>query len=423
MLRKMQISKREKVLLFVLLVAVILFGYYNYVYLNQSAKVQTLKEEKQKLDTKLRTLNAHINSIQSRESDIKILNSKIQDKSKLLYPVIAQEKIIVELDNLMSKSNVTGTIGFSEAAVQPLEEKKQEQKKIENSSLQQLVDLYNSISKDSTKGSVAPQATVQPKPQTNAQANSQTSANPNKVEQMKVTLAFRGSYSNVIKFIENIESHTKKLAINKLNLSQSAKDEVSGTFEIEFYAVPKLSNEDEEYMKWSYNNSYGKSNPFDGGSAVSFSSTIEDSSIVKKDPYDFVMSVRSISSDLPTIMLGRANDSARNTYVYADSNSNENVEIYLTKKDDKYFYKYKTSKGTYPMQFAGEGIEFKPGSGSIGLKVYSNRKTTDSDKAGANIKIVNNTDKVVNVSVENDDNASPRVNITGEGSSVDVKKN
>jgi type IV pilus assembly protein PilO len=176
-------------------------------------------------------------------------------------------------------------------------------------------------------------------------------------------------------------------------------------------------------MKWNYSDSYGKTNPFDGGSAVSFSSTIENSSVVKKDPYDFVMSVRSISSDLPTVMLGRANDSARDTYVYADSNSIENVEIYLTKKDDKYYYKYKASKGTYPIQFNGEGIEFKPGSGSIGFKIFSNRRTTDSDKAGANIKIVNNTDKVVNVSVENDDNTSPRVNIAGEGSSVDVKKN
>jgi type IV pilus assembly protein PilO len=416
MLRKM--SKREKVLLYILLIIVILFGYYNYVYLKQSTKVQALKEERQKLDTKLSTLNAQINSIQSRESDLKILNSKIQDKSKLLYPFIAQEKIIVELDDLMARSKITGTISFSEAAVQPLEDKKQEQKKAESSSLQPLVDQYNIISKDSTKAGTAPQAAAQPK----TQANAQPAASQNKVEQMKVTLSFRGSYDNVISFIQNVETHPKKLVINKISLSQSAKDEVSGTCDIEFYAVPKLSNEDEQYMKWNYSDSYGKTNPFDGGGAVSINSTIEGSSVVKKDPYDFVMSVRSISSDLPTIMLGRANDSARDTYVYGDSNSVENVEIYLTKKDDKYYYKYKASKGTYPMQFSGEGIDFKPGSGSIGLKIYSNRRTADSDKAGANIKIVNNTDKVVNVSIENDDNTAPRVNITGEGSSVDVKR-
>lgn len=412
-------SKREKVLLYILLVIVILFGYYNYIYLKQSAKVLGLREERQKLETKLNMLNSQINSIQNRESDLKVLNTKIQDKSMTLYPVIAQEKIIVELDQLMTKSNVTGNLSFTEPAIQQIVESKQNSPKAEVSSLQSLVDQFDTITKDTSKANASSQAAAQSK----AMINGHNTAALSKAELMRVTLSFRGSYANTISFIQNIENHIKKVAINKVILSQSAKDEVTGSFELEFYAVPKLSNEDEEYMKWSYSNSYGKSNPFDGGSAVSFSSTIEDSSIVKKDPYDFVMSVRSISSDLPTIMLGRANDSARNTYVYADSNSNENVEIYLTKKDDKYFYKYKTSKGTYPMQFTGEGLEFKPGSGSIGLKVYSNRKTADSDKAGANIKIVNNTDKVVNVSVENDDSASPRVNITGEGSSVDVKKN
>ena len=86
---------------------------------------------------------------------------------------------------------------------------------------------------------------------------------------------------------------------------------------------------------------------------------------------DFIASVKSITSDLPTIMIGKANDDLRTTYVYADSNSEENVEMILTQDGDKYYYKYKTSKGTFPANYNGLGAEFVPTSKNIVLNVLS----------------------------------------------------
>lgn len=414
----MKISKREKILLGILVVWLILFGYFKYVYAGQKSKLEKLRTERITLQAKLDTVNAQINSIKNKESDVKVLNSKIQDKSKLLYPTIAQEKIIIELDSLMSKSKLKGTIGFSDIAVQAVEVKKPEEKKNAQSSLQPLADQYNStFNKNSNNVNVAEN-------KNNGTATApKTDASGSTVEQMKVNLTFSGSYSNVIDFIKNIETNSKKIIIANINLSQVSKTDVSGSCELNFYAVPKVSNEDEEYMKWNYSNNYGKANPFDGGNSVSINTTIEQANAPKKEVYDFVLSARSINSDLPTIMLGKADDSSKSTYVYADSNGKEPIEIYFIQKDNKYYYKYKTSRGSYPMQYNGDGIEFKPKNNVIALKVFSDKRINADDKASADVKIINKTDKLVTAIVSDDDSSNPRVNILGEGSAVDVKRN
>lgn len=412
----MKISNREKILIAILGVFLVVYGYYNYVFLKQSAMVEAVRNNRNTLETKLASLNSMISNLDKRESNLKILNSKIQDSSILLYPTIAQEKIIIELDELMAQSKINGALSFTEVDVKVIQSNTVEQKQIAKGSLQPVTDEYNSkfnkdvkILENSNKTAVS----------TSKQMSKAEGSN---VEQMQATLTFNGSYENIISFIKNIENHPKKIVITNMNISQSSKTEINGSCQLEFYAVPKISDEDAEYIKWSYNNPYGKVNPFDGGSSITMNNTIEQTSTAKKDAYDFVMSVRSISSDLPTIMLGKANDSAKNSYVYGDSNSKESVEIVFTQEGGEYYYKYKTSRGSFPMQYDGNGTKFKLVNGDISLKVFSNKRIGSDDKSAADIKITNKTDKVISVLIENDDSLNPRVSIAGEGSSVDVKR-
>lgn len=413
----MKMSKREKVLIIILALLIIVYGYYEYIYKNQISKINELKTQKVTLENKLNFLNNMIADLDKNESDFKILNSKIQDTSKILYPYISQEKIITELDKIITNSNIIGAFNFSEVSVQPIKNNnKEEDKKTKESFLQPTVDEYNNIT-DNTKKNIGNNK--------NEDENKTYSNNDLNIEQMQATLSFRGNYNSIINLIKNIESNSKKIFITNINLNQSDKNEISGSCQLEFYAIPKIDNyvEDEEYIKWNYNENYGKANPFDGGNSINISNTIEESSIIKKNSYDFVMSVRSMNSDLPTIMLGKANDNSKNTYVYADSNSKENVEIVITKENNNYYYKYKTSRGSFPIQYNGNGVKFQPLNEYISLKIYSNKRLNNDDNAGANIKIINKTDKIINVEIESDDTLNPRINISGEGSSINVKKN
>jgi len=121
-------------------------------------------------------------------------------------------------------------------------------------------------------------------------------------------------------------------------------------------------------------------------------------------------------------MLGKTDDSLRTTYVYADSNGEENVEITLTKDGGKYYYKYKTSKGTFPVNYNSLGAEFVPVSKNIIINMLSEVRATADDKSNIKLKIVNKTDKLVEVDISGDDTANPRVVVDGDGNNISVNK-
>lgn len=143
---------------------------------------------------------------------------------------------------------------------------------------------------------------------------------------------------------------------------------------------------------------------------------------VEKDTTDFIASIKSINSDLPTIMIGKANDSLRNTYAYADSNSKENVEMVLTQDGDKYYYKYKTSMDNFPVNYDGLGAEFIPTSKNIVISVLSESRVTSNDLSEIKLKITNKTDRLVNVDISGEDKSNPRVSIDGDGSNISVNQ-
>lgn len=409
---KMKISKREKILLIILAFIVTLGGYYKYVFLQQRDKLNKLLEEKDQCTKKVENIKKQSVLIKQKEFDIKVLNSKIGDKTALLFPKLEEEKLIVELDSIIDKSNLkANSLNFTEVYIKPVDEKKEKQEKKEvKNPLKDLADEYNGVKipKDNKKSA-------------NTNDKKEESSN---AENMAISINFKGNYGDVISFMKALEVYSKKIVLTDLKLSQDAAGGVLGSTTLQFYAIPKLGDEDRDFLKWNFNNIYGKDNPFDGSTVSSLvGSTIEEIGKVNKEQkYDFVMSVRAISSDLPSIMLGRSEDITKRTYIYADNPGVENIEIYLTKKNNKYYYKYKTSRDKYPYQFNEDGEEFVP-TNNISFKIYSTKRFDGSDFSGANIKIYNKTDKTANVIVDTDDTTKPRVTITGEGGNVDVKRN
>ena len=179
---------------------------------------------------------------------------------------------------------------------------------------------------------------------------------------------------------------------------------------------------DDDYLKWNYNNSYGKQNPFSASASGTLSTTIEEAAKQKADIKDFSMSVRSVSSDLPSIMIGTYNDKAMKTYVYNDLNGVDSAEIYFTEVNGKFYYKYKLGSSSYPVQYSGNGVEFTPANGDIRLAIFSNKRISVTDNSGVDMRVINNTTKVVNVYLTNDDSSRPRVSIKAEGNAVNTKK-
>lgn len=405
----MKINKREKTLLFVLALGVVGFGYYKVVWDYQYNKLKDLKSKELKVKQEYNDDVKMVNSIEPNKEEINIFNSEIQNLTSGFYSNISQPNIILELNNLMNDANVKGTMSFSEIKTMPVIEKQEGESSSKSeddenpNQIQGIVNDYNNITdkkKNEDKKDKKPEEIYN-------------------LNQMTVSLSVNGTYDNVMKFMKSIEENPKHINILNFNLSAQTDGNVSANMNIQFVAIPKIDASKEEFT--TADEKYGKENPFSGASVVG-TGTIENELENSKVKNDFLMTVRPINSDLPTIVLGKSGDKDKKTYLNNDENSVSNIEMYISGDNGKYYYKYKVEGKSYPTKFEGNGEEFKPNGNDINFEIFSEKRVNKDDKSGANIKIVNSSDKEVNLIINKDDEKSPRVNVTTDGK-VKVIKN
>ena len=405
----MKINKREKTLLFVLALGVVGFGYYKVVWDYQYNKLKDLKSKELKVKQEYNDDVKMVNSIEPNKEEINIFNSEIQNLTSGFYSNISQPNIILELNNLMNDANVKGTMSFSEIKTMPVMDKQEgdSSSKSENdenkNQIQGIVNDYNNIT-DKKK---------------NEDKKNKKQEEIYNLNQMTVSLSVNGTYDNVMKFMKSIEENPKHINILNFNLSAQTDGNVSANMNIQLVAIPKIDASKEEFT--TADDKYGKENPFSGAS-VAGTGTIENELENSKVKNDFLMTVRPINSDLPTIVLGKSGDKDKKTYLSNDENSVSNIEMYISGDNGKYYYKYKVEGKSYPTKFEGNGEEFKPNGNDINFEIFSEKRVNKDDKSGANIKIVNSSDKEVNLIINKDDEKSPRVNVTTDGK-VKVIKN
>lgn len=420
----MKISNKEKIMLVILGILLIGFGYYDFIYLSQESKIEEKIKQEAEVKQKYTAAIETINSLEDRKGDVKVLKAKIGDQSSPFYPVISEEHIIVELDKLLKDSGLKGGITFKPIVSDSVENSSKEQSSLPKSSFQGIVDNYTNIisTDEKSKSNITSTSNSDGENNTNNNNSNANNSKPadakekkNTVQYLKGEIKFEGNYQALDKFLDEINKNKKKIVINTVKISQSTLDGLNGTIQFEIYSVPKITDELEEYLKWDSNKTYGKSVPFSKGAASGVTN-------LDKNFEDFIVSVKSINSDLPTVILGSATDSLRTTYVYADSNKEENVEMILTQNGNKYYYKYKTSKGSFPANYNGLGAEFLPESKNIVINILSEARVTENDNSSIKLKIINNTDKLTEVNISGDDISNPRVKIDGDRNNITVNQ-
>jgi type IV pilus assembly protein PilO len=198
-----------------------------------------------------------------------------------------------------------------------------------------------------------------------------------------------------------------------LSLGQNMETEenlMTGSMIMSIFSIPKLHDHNFENWTWKNHIDSGRSNPFY-------------ESDVQRDQYwttryDFVMNIKPISSDLPTVTLGEEDDYNRDSYIYADSNSLEIVDIEVMQEGELYYYKYKTSMQTYPTNFNEEWIEFTPENDYISMQINSTKRSGPDDQSGVKLNIENNSDLIFYVNILNEDLINPRVEYEESGNVV-----
>lgn len=418
----MKISNKEKIMLFILGIIVIGFGYYRYIYLTQINKIEEKVKEEIEIKQKYEKAKTTIDNLEEKINDIDLLKGRIEEKSKPFYPIINEENIILELDKLLKDNELEGKIKFEPIISDSVEKSNKINQSLAESSLQSIVDKYNNDEGSSSTVNESKENNTINKVDKNDDSNFDESKKEKKdtLQYVKIQIDFEGSYSGLFKMLTEIGEKERKIVINSIKLTSNSTKGLNGSVNLEIYSIPKINDELKDYLKWDFNNSYGTTAPFaieSGNESLIVNTTTELKQEKVASIHDFIATVKSVTSDLPKVMLGKANDDMRTSYIYGNNNSQESVEMVLTQDGNKYYYKYKTSKQAYPVNYDGLGEEFIPKSNNIVLSIISENKLTDNDNSKMMLKIINKTDKNVEVNMEGDDS---RVTVDANKSNVKV---
>ncbi|KXG76781.1 hypothetical protein [Thermotalea metallivorans] len=412
------LTKREKILLGILAVSIFFLGYYYLILKPDLEKISFLQEKAEKYKQQYNQIMMDTSSDNPIHKEFKILKAKILMAAERLFPEMKQEKIIVVLDHMIKESNIrVSSISFTEPAIDTVETVKENQ----TNPPYILYDLAKQY-----RGEIDPVPPSQEKPGgENGPDQSQNKGNSVQAEKMEATLQFEGSYSNLMKFIKALENYEKNIIIKNLSVIGKNDDHtLKGNITIVFYAIPKLFHEDDAFLNWNFDNFYGKENPFDpfGGYEVHAATKSDKSENATAVAVDFFLAVNAITSDIPTVVMGKSDDNRAETYVYADNADFEDVELQIYKVDHTYYYKYKTQRESYPKDYENNGVEFQPKGSKIYFKIYSNKRNSDNDKNGVYLKLINKTDMELIVDIDEDDIERPRVSVKEKLGHVLIKK-
>lgn len=419
----MKISKKEKIMIYSFFILIIGIVYYEFVYSNQALSISEKTTYKNELEQKYKNTMETINLLEDKKSEIKVLNAKVLGKSESFYPTINQEHLILELDKLVKDSGLDGGFIFNKIEVAEVPKTEKTKDDLKESTITKMTDKYNNEvnnvmeNKNSSSNDNDKKSNVENSSTSNESSKNEENSQDVKkeVEQIKLELKFSGSYSSLESFLRSIRNYERKIIVNSITITQNTINEIVGTIGIEVYAIPKVNGDLEKYLKWNVNNTYGKLAPFSLDSSVG--NVVANS---EKSDSDFLISVKSINSELPSVIIGKSNDKSKATYIYGNNNNIEEAEIEITKKDYKYYYKYKMSNERYPSEYEGNGQEFIPSSDNINVKILSENRVNSDDKSGLKINVVNKTDKLVNVEINNDDSENSRISVSGDSKNISV---
>jgi type IV pilus assembly protein PilO len=382
----MKVSGKEKTLLLVLVLVIGAYLFYNFVYLRNEERLVSLEQE---MNEKAATANELLNAVEREKElnfEFKSLNFEISDMSIPYLPQIDQEKVIIFFNKYFDNYDIdVKSINFTDVSLVNIEYSPASSKG--NDGDYPLEDLKNQYLE-----------TVNDEVAISEDSQSATAEN------MQLTFDFETSYYDLMDFIDSLQTNQIDFVISNANIASSEEITtiMNGTMQISLYSIPKLH--DHENLEWVWNDiiEFGRANPFylDGVVLNPYWTT----------RYDLEMAVGPIQSDAPTVSLGLFNDTTYNSYVYVDNNQIENIEIQFKQDGDKYFYKYKALLGSYPENYQF-WIEFEPVNEFISMTVTSTARTSEDDQSGANISIINNTDKLFYINVYSDDLVRPRVNV------------
>ena len=219
--------------------------------------------------------------------------------------------------------------------------------------------------------------------------------------------SYTAGYEEFKEFLDYIENYNDRMVITSLTASYAMDmNQVNGNFTLIQYA---LKGEDRNPVSFLEPEMLqGTNNIFTQASGVFNEETNQSA--------QFFLMLNQPDADDEAFIMGQMSDVAEETYLVNDENKLQKATIEFEGTNGEYTVYYSVGKE----KTVKEGIPFTA-DGQIGFEILSSERADDKDKVSVQVDIVNNTDTIVYLSVQNDDEENPRVTIKGKTGDIFTK--
>lgn len=181
----MQLTKRESILIIILICVVFFYVYSSFIINPQILKIKELKNEIEDYELLMKEGDNAENTLGNLDIKYQKHLRDVEDYSKDFFNSLEQSSLILLLDKLITNTKLeVMKFKFSEYRIEELGE--------------------------------------------------------NELNTISVSIPFKGSYESLLAFLKQIRENNKKVVIKNINILNNRKSQVSGNIVLDFYCIPSL---------------------------------------------------------------------------------------------------------------------------------------------------------------------------------------
>ena len=402
----MKLSKNERIII-ALILSLLILGINIVLFINPAIdKIAKIRNEYFSNQNKINNLTKLEQEKEERKKKEKFYKYELELITQKLPNNVAPETYVTQIRNFANKFGVgIEKITFSEPEVinlrdvQPASANEAILKKVNST-------IYNMFKDTEYENDKASDKILQ-----------YTSIAEDSVIKVNVEFDFSTKYENIKNFVDFVEGeetrspedrrsseddkNRNRIRISSIEFEAGTSEEeigiIKGKMTLTFFGIKDSSIP--VYDLWAKDINRGKVDFFSFEGSQRYDS--ESSNIS-----DFDIQLYPITSDYPTVVIGKQGQYG--SKIYGDNTGNENATIEIQGSNGHYQYRSKTQSISFPLDYSFSQFEPKTNS-DLFIKIYSDPRLDNNDKSGINLTIINKSDREVQVLSYNDDASRPRV--------------
>ncbi|MEA4890474.1 MAG: hypothetical protein VB070_13540 [Clostridiaceae bacterium] len=253
----MKITQREKIMLSFLLIVGLLAGGFYLIYTPLNNQADLLNQEYQAVQVQKKDIDQQLASYDQINKSVNDLTDTINQSTVAYYPSILQEKIILVLNDLVTGSGIvvsniayvqqkglTPQLPDAAAGSAAAQTAQTSGTAAQANSLTDAISQLNKMDGITNADAEEQQSALQTVDQAALTAALQS------VSSLTATIQFTGTYDQVRYFMTLLENMNRSVQVTNITYTTGESGFINGTLNMNFYAIPKLVRQDDDYLTW-----------------------------------------------------------------------------------------------------------------------------------------------------------------------------